>query len=47
MGAGAAKIPMGFLTIDNGMDEDIKDKTWASVKTLMIYKIFHVISGNV
>ena len=46
MGAGAAKIPMGFLTIDTSMDEDIKDKTWASVKTLMIHKIFHVMSGN-
>ena len=47
MGAGAAKIPMGFLAIDNGMDEDVKDKTWESVKTLMIHKIYHVMSGNV
>lgn len=47
MGAGAAKIPMGFLAIEQGIEEGIRDKTWEAVKSLMIHKIFHVMSGNV
>jgi len=46
MGAGAAKIPMGFLAIENG-EEELKETTWASVKAIMIHKIFYVMSGNV
>lgn len=46
MGAGAAKIPMGFFVIEHGMDDDIREKTWQSVKSIMIHKIFHVMSGN-
>ena len=47
MGAGGAKIPLGFLSIDYEMDESIKEKVWESVKSIMIHKIFHVMSGNV
>lgn len=47
MGAGAAKIPLGFLALDPNMSEELKDKMWEAVKELMIDKILHVVSGNV
>jgi hypothetical protein len=43
MGAGAAKIPMGFLNIKEA-GEDVQNKMWESVKDLMIEKIFSVIA---
>jgi nanoRNase/pAp phosphatase (c-di-AMP/oligoRNAs hydrolase) len=45
MGAGAAKIPLGFLALD-GADETVRQKMWEAVKELLIYKIFHVMQGN-
>lgn len=45
MGAGAAKIPLGFLSL-NGSDEGVRHKMWEAVKELLIHKIFHVMEGN-
>ena len=45
-GAGASKIPMGFLSIKTNTPNLIQDKMWDAVKELMIDKIFHVVSGN-
>ena len=45
-GAGAAKIPLGFLSININAPEEVKVKMWDAVKELVIDKIFHVMSGN-
>jgi len=46
MGAGAGKIPLGFLCPNANAPEEIKEKIWEAVKAFMIDKIFHVMSGN-
>ena len=46
MGAGASKIPLGFLALDPNMSDELKAKMWEAVKELMIDKILHVVSGN-
>ena len=46
MGAGAAKIPMGFLALGPATEEETETKMWEAVKQLMIDKIFHVMRGN-
>ena len=45
-GAGASKIPMGFLSINLNTPSLVKDKMWDAVKEFMIDKIFHIVSGN-
>ena len=45
MGAGAAKVPMGFLSLDSNVSEDIREKQWEFVKAYLIDKIFHIINN--
>jgi len=45
-GSGAAKIPLGFLAVNNGAPDDVKDKMWSAIKELMIDRIFHIVGGN-
>ena len=45
MGAGAAKIPLGFLALDPNVPEAIKEKQWEFVREYLIDKIFHVINN--
>ena len=46
MGAGAAKVPLGFFNADLNVPEEVKEKVWEAIKAIMIDKIFHIISGN-
>jgi len=46
MGAGAAKIPLGFLSFSTSSPEDVREKMWEAVKIFIIEKIFHVMGGN-
>lgn len=46
MGAGAAKIPLGFLSASKSPAE-IQENLWKAIKDFLIDKIFHVVSGNV
>ena len=46
MGSGAAKIPLGFLSININAPEEVKCKLWNAVKALVMDKIFHVMKGN-
>ena len=46
MGAGAAKIPLGFMALDPNVPNEVKDKVWEAVKERIIDKIFHVVKGN-
>jgi nanoRNase/pAp phosphatase (c-di-AMP/oligoRNAs hydrolase) len=46
MGAGAAKVPLGFMVADANAPDAVKDKLWDATKELLIDKIFHVMSGN-
>jgi nanoRNase/pAp phosphatase (c-di-AMP/oligoRNAs hydrolase) len=45
MGSGAAKIPMGFLSV-SGSSDDMREKMWESVKDFVTDKIFYVMSGE-
>ena len=45
-GAGAAKVPLGFLSMNQHIPDMIKDKMWDAVKALMFDKIQHVCIGN-
>jgi nanoRNase/pAp phosphatase (c-di-AMP/oligoRNAs hydrolase) len=45
-GAGAAKVPMEFLSISPHTPDEIKDKMWEAVKALIFDKIQHVCIGN-
>jgi nanoRNase/pAp phosphatase (c-di-AMP/oligoRNAs hydrolase) len=46
MGAGAAKIPLGFMALDPNVPVEVRDKVWEAVKERIIDKIFHVVKGN-
>jgi len=46
MGAGAAKIPLGFLGVNLNAPEEVKEKLWDAVKAMVMDKIFHVMKGN-
>jgi len=46
MGAGAAKIPLGFMALDPNVPNEVKEKVWEAVKERIIDKIFHVVKGN-
>jgi len=46
IGAGSGKIPLGFLSPNGQVNEEVKTKIWEAVKVFMIDKIFHVMSGN-
>ena len=46
MGAGAAKVPLGFLGVSSTASEDVKEKAWEAIKTIVIDKIFHIMEGN-
>jgi nanoRNase/pAp phosphatase (c-di-AMP/oligoRNAs hydrolase) len=45
-GAGAAKVPMDFLSISQHTPDEIKDKMWEAVKALVFDKITHVCIDN-
>jgi len=45
-GAAAGKVPLGFLSPHAHSSEEVKDKIWEAVKSFMMDKIFHVMSGN-
>ena len=46
MGAGAAKIPLGFMALDPNVPSEVKSKVWEAVRSRIIDKIFHVVKGN-
>jgi len=46
MGAGASKIPLGFMAPDSNTPPDVRDKIWVAVKSRIIDKIFHIVKGN-
>jgi nanoRNase/pAp phosphatase (c-di-AMP/oligoRNAs hydrolase) len=46
MGAGAAKLPLGFFAIDPNMEESLKDKMWDAIRDFIIDKILHIATGN-
>jgi nanoRNase/pAp phosphatase (c-di-AMP/oligoRNAs hydrolase) len=45
-GAGAAKVPLGFLGVSSNASDDVREKAWEAVKAVMMAKIFHVINAN-
>ncbi|MFW5803782.1 MAG: DHH family phosphoesterase [bacterium] len=46
MGSAAAMVPLGLFAIDSDSSNEVKYKVWEAVKSLLIDKIFHVMSGN-
>ena len=46
MGAGAAKIPLGFMAVEPNVPNEVKEKVWEAVKEKIIDKIFHIVKGN-
>jgi len=46
MGAGAAKIPLGFMALEPNVPQEVRDKVWDAVKEKIINKIFHIVEGN-
>ena len=45
LGAAAAKIPLGFLGLDSSASDEVVEKQWSFIKTLIIDRVFHVINN--